>query len=88
MEKNPWVEVKRFELVGLASKAFKMALTSYNIKAGVRRIGIWPLNLGSLMHDTSCGQAFDVEGQEAENLQDHVDAQEDVADVEGIMSLF
>lgn len=29
-----------------------------------------------------------MEGQEAENLQDHVDAQEDVAVVEGITSLY
>jgi len=38
------------------------------------------------MHDT-CSQAFDVEGKEADNLQDHVDAQEDVTVAEGIMSL-
>lgn len=29
-----------------------------------------------------------MEGQQVENLQDHVDAQEDVVIVEGIMSLF
>ena len=32
MAKNPGVEVKRFELVELASKAFKSALTPSNIK--------------------------------------------------------
>jgi len=41
MEKNVGVEVKRFELVEFASKAFKMDLTPSNIKVGFRRIGIW-----------------------------------------------
>ena len=37
MAKNPRVEVKRFELVELASKEFKSALTPSNIKDGFRR---------------------------------------------------
>ena len=51
------------------------------------RTGIWPLNFDALMHDTSCSQAFEVEGQEAKNLEEHVGAQEDVVAAEGIMSL-
>ena len=86
MEKNPGVEVKRFELAELASKAFKRALTPSNIKVGFRRTGIWPLNFDALMHDTSCSQAFEVEGQEVENLEEHVGSQEDVGADEGIMS--
>lgn len=35
MAKNPGVEVKRFELAELASKALKMALTPCNIKVGL-----------------------------------------------------
>ena len=58
MEKNPGVEVKRFDLAELVSKAFKRALTPSNIKDGFRRIDIWPLNFDALMHDTSCSQAF------------------------------
>jgi len=88
MSKNPGVEVKRFELAELASKALKRALTPSNINVGFRRIGIWPLDVDSLVHDTCCSQAFYVEGQEENNLQDHVDAQEDVAAAEGIMSLY
>lgn len=38
--KNPGVEVKRFELAKLASKALKRALTPSNIKVGSRRTGI------------------------------------------------
>ena len=37
MAKNLGVEVKRFELAEVASKAFKRALTPSNIKAGFRR---------------------------------------------------
>lgn len=37
MAKNPGVEVKRFKLTELASKAFRRALTPSNIKAGFRR---------------------------------------------------
>ena len=74
MEKNLGVELKRFELVELASKALKRALTPSNIKVGFMSTSIWPLNVDYLVHDTCCGQAFYVEGQEVENLQDHVDA--------------
>jgi len=37
MAKNPGIEVKRFELAELASKAFARALTTSNIKVGFRR---------------------------------------------------
>ena len=40
MEKNPGIEVKRVELVELASKAFKRALTPLNIMVGFRQIDI------------------------------------------------
>ena len=40
MAKNLGLEVKRAELVELASKAFKRALTPSNIMAGFRRTGI------------------------------------------------
>lgn len=86
--KESRVEVKRFELAELASKSLKRALTPSNIKVGFRSNGIWPLNVDSLMHNTCCRQAFYVEGLEAENLQDCVDAQEDVVVAEGIMSLY
>ena len=76
MAKNPGVEVKRFELAELASKAFKRALTPSNIKAGFRRTGIWPLNYDALMHDTGCSQAFHVDGQEEGNVQTCVEVQE------------
>ena len=69
MVKNPGVEVKRFEIAELASKSFKRDLTPSNIKAGFRRIGIWPLNYDALMHHTSCSQVFHVYGQEEENTQ-------------------
>ena len=62
MEKNLGIEVNRFELVDLTSKAFKRDLTSSNIKVGFTRIGIWPLNYDALMHDISCNWAFDVDG--------------------------
>lgn len=84
MEKNLGVEVKMFELVEFASKTFKMDFTLFNIKAGFRRTGTWPLNVDTIMHDTACSQAFDVEGQEAEDLhvqvgaQEYVDGEEDV----------
>jgi len=78
MENNPRVEVKLFELDELASKEFKRALTPSNIKVRLRRTRIWQLNVDALINDTSCSQAFVVEGQEAEDLHDQVDAQEDV----------
>lgn len=40
MAKNPRVEVKRFELAELASKAFARALTASNIRDGFRGTGI------------------------------------------------
>ena len=46
------------------------------------------LHVDAPVNYTCCSQEFYVEVQEAENLQDHVDAQEDVATVEGIMSLY
>jgi len=76
MAKNPGVEVKRFELAELASKAVKRALTPSNIKASFKRTGIWPLNYDSLMHDTSCSQVFHVDGQEEGNAQIGVKVQE------------
>lgn len=54
MAKNPGVEVNRFELVELASKALKRALTPSNIKSIFRRTGIWPLNVDAHMHGTCC----------------------------------
>jgi len=73
--KNPGVEVKRFELVELASKPFKRALTPSNIKVGFRRTRIWPLNYDALMHDIGYSQAFHVDGQEG-NAQTGVEVQE------------
>lgn len=55
---------KSFELPELASKAFKRVLTTSNIKARFRRIGIWPINYDALLHDMACSQAFDIHGQE------------------------
>ena len=40
MEKNPGIEVKRFELDELGSIVFKRDLTPSNIKVGFKRIGI------------------------------------------------
>jgi len=67
-----------FELVELASKAFKKTLTPFNIKDRFRRTDKWKFYVDSLMCDIGCSQTFDMEGQEEEDLQDHVDAQEDV----------
>ena len=80
-------EVKRFELVEITSKAFKRALIPSNINARFRRTGLWPLNVDTLMHDIGCRQAFDLEIQEVECLQDHVDAQEDVDGQEYVTTL-
>ena len=54
MEKKPGIEVKRFKLAELASKAFARVLTTSNIKDGFRRTGIWPLNSDALQHDMGC----------------------------------
>ncbi|GLJ52280.1 hypothetical protein SUGI_1112060 [Cryptomeria japonica] len=59
-------EIRRTELAELASKAFKLALTSENIIAGFRRTGIWPLNKDALCNDMRPSDAF--------NLQDDSDA--------------
>lgn len=40
MVKNPRVEVKIFELVELASRAFKRYLIAMNIKAGTSRLDL------------------------------------------------
>lgn len=40
MEKNPGIEVKRFELAKFASKVLKRAFTPSNIKAGFKWTGI------------------------------------------------
>lgn len=60
MEKNRGVDINRFELADLASRAFKRDLTTSNIMFGVRRTRIWPLSVDALIHDTSCNHAFDV----------------------------
>jgi hypothetical protein len=38
MEKNPRIKVKRFELVELASRYFKKALTPSNIKVDLSKL--------------------------------------------------
>ena len=73
MVKNLGVEVKRFELVELASRAFTRALTPTNIKDGFRHTGIWPLNYDALMHDIGCSEAFHVGGHEDVDEKVHVD---------------
>ncbi|GLJ31873.1 hypothetical protein SUGI_0641340 [Cryptomeria japonica] len=66
MAKHPHIEIRRTELAELASKAFKLALTSENIIVGFRRTGIWPLNKDALCNDMRPSDAF--------NLQDGSDA--------------
>ncbi|XP_059073557.1 uncharacterized protein LOC131874281 [Cryptomeria japonica] len=66
MAKHPHIEIRRTELAELASKAFKLALTSENIIAGFQRTRIWPLNKNDLCNDMRPSDAF--------NLQDDNDA--------------
>ncbi|XP_059064427.1 MFS-type transporter clz9-like [Cryptomeria japonica] len=75
MAKHPHIEIRRTELVELASKAFKLALTSENIIVGFRRTEIWPLNKDALYNDMRPSDAF--------NLQDDNDA----AGIASILSL-
>jgi len=78
MENNPGVEVKRFKLAKLTSKAFKRAITPSNIKDGFRRTRIWSLNYDAFMDDTGFSQEFHVDGQEEGHVQIGVEVQEQV----------
>ncbi|KAH9293068.1 hypothetical protein KI387_041722, partial [Taxus chinensis] len=64
MTENICVDVKRNDIVELASRALKKALTPSNIIAGFKRTGIWPLNYDALINDMACNQAFDMQGEE------------------------
>ncbi|KAH9314182.1 hypothetical protein KI387_022809 [Taxus chinensis] len=60
MARNPGLEIRRTELAKLGSQAFQLAVTPENIKAGFRRIGIWPLDQNALSNDMRPSEAFDV----------------------------
>ncbi|KAH9325368.1 hypothetical protein KI387_005546 [Taxus chinensis] len=64
MAENKCADVKRNDIVELASRALKKAQTPSNIIAGFKRTGIWPLNYDALLNDMACSQAFDMQGEE------------------------
>ncbi|KAH9292356.1 hypothetical protein KI387_042456 [Taxus chinensis] len=68
MAENKYADVKRNDIVELASRALKKALTPSNIIVGFKRTGIWPLNYDALVNDMACSQAFDMQGEEDVNV--------------------
>ena len=61
MEKNLRVEVKRHELVELASRYLKREVTTLNIKAVFRGTRIWPLNYNAFMDGRGYSREFFVD---------------------------